>query len=145
MKIWVDADACPSAIKDILFRAAERKKIEMTLVANTYLRIPSSKVIKFLKVPAGFDNADEEILKRVVDGDLVITADIPLAAGVLDKKCLALSPRGEMFMLESIGERLAIRGFMETLRSSGVRTQGPTTLNQADRNKFANKLDFLLA
>ena len=144
MKIWVDADACPIVIKEILYRAAERKKIEMFLVANNYLKTPPSRLIKFLKVPSGFDNADEEIVKRVVGGDLIVTADIPLAAAVLEKNCLALSPRGEVFTSETIGERLAIRDFMSTLRSSGVRTQGPSVLSQADRQKFANKLDVML-
>ncbi len=144
MKIWVDADACPLVVKEILYRAAERRKIEIFLVANSYLRTPPSRLIKFLKVPSGFDNADEEIVKRVVAGDLVVTADIPLAAAVLEKKCLALSPRGEVFSSETIGERLAIRDLMSTLRSSGVKTGGPSVLSQTDRQKFANKLDVML-
>ena len=144
MKIWVDADACPLVVKEILYRAAERKKTEMFLVANSYLKTPPSLLIKFLKVPYGFDNADEEIVKRVVAGDLIVTADIPLAAAVLEKQCLALSPRGEVFTSESIGERLAIRDFMSTLRSSGVKTKGPSVLSQTDRQKFANKLDVML-
>jgi len=144
MKIWVDADACPLVVKEILYRAAERKKIEMFLVANSYLKTPPSRLIKFLKVPYGFDNADEEIVKRAVAGDLIVTADIPLAAAVLEKHCLALSPRGEVFTSETIGERLAIRNFMSTLRSSGVKTRGPSVLSQTDRQKFANKLDVML-
>ena len=144
MKIWVDADACPLVVKEILYRAAERKKIEMFLVANSYLKTPPSQLIKFLKVPFGFDNADEEIVKRAVAGDLIVTADIPLAAAVLEKQCLVLSPRGEVFSSETIGERLAIRDFMSTLRSSGVKTGGPSILSQTDRQKFANKLDVML-
>lgn len=144
MKIWVDADACPLVIKDILYRAAERRKIEIFLVANSYLKTPPSRLIKFLKVPSGFDNADEEIVKRAVAGDLIVTADIPLAAAVLEKQCLALSPRGEVFSSETIGERLAIRDLMSTLRSSGVKTGGPSVLSQTDRQKFANKLDVML-
>ena len=144
MKIWVDADACPLVIKEILYRAAERRKIEIFLVANSYLKTPPSRLIKFLKVPSGFDNADEEIVKRAVAGDLIVTADIPLAAAVLDKQCLALSPRGEVFSSETIGERLAIRDLMSTLRSSGVKIGGPSVLSQTDRQKFANKLDVML-
>ncbi len=144
MKIWVDADACPLVVKEILYRAAERKKIEMFLVANSYLKTPPSQLIKFLKVPSGFDNADEEIVKRAVAGDLIVTADVPLAAAVLEKQCLVLSPRGEVFSSETIGERLAIRDFMSTLRSSGVKTGGPSVLSQTDRQKFANKLDVML-
>ena len=144
MKIWVDADACPLVIKEILYRAAERRTIEIFLVANSYLKTPPSRLIKFLKVPSGFDNADEEIVKRAVAGDLIVTADIPLAAAVLEKQCLALSPRGEVFSSETIGERLAIRDLMSTLRSSGVKTGGPSVLSQTDRQKFANKLDVML-
>ena len=144
MKIWVDADACPLVIKEILYRAAERRKIEIFLVANSYFKTPPSRLIKFLKVPSGFDNADEEIVKRAAAGDLIVTADIPLAAAVLEKQCLALSPRGEVFSSETIGERLAIRDFMSTLRSSGVKTGGPSVLSQTDRQKFANKLDVML-
>ena len=144
MKIWVDADACPLVIKEILYRAATRRKIEIFLVANSYLKTPPSRLIKFLKVPSGFDNADEEIVKRAVAGDLIVTADIPLAAAVLEKQCLALSPRGEVFSSETIGERLAIRDLMSTLRSSGVKTGGPSVLSQTDRQKFANKLDVML-
>ena len=144
MKIWVDADACPLVVKEILYRAAERKKIEMFLVANSYLKTPPSRLIKFLKVPSGFDNADEEIVKRAVAGDLIVTADVPLAAAVLEKQCLVLSPRGEVFSSETIGERLSIRDFMSTLRSSGVKIGGPSVLSQTDRQKFANKLDVML-
>jgi len=144
MKIWVDADACPLVIKEILYRAAERRKIEIFLVANSYFKTPPSRRIKFLKVPSGFDNADKEIVKRAAAGDLIVTADIPLAAAVLEKQCLALSPRGEVFSSETIGERLAIRDLMSTLRSSGVKTGGPSVLSQTDRQKFANKLDVML-
>lgn len=145
MKIWVDADACPVVIKEILFRAAERKKIQITLVANHQMRIPPSKYIHFLQVPRGFDVADDEIVKRLEKGDLVITGDIPLASEVIDKKGLALNPRGEMYTTENIKQRLNMRDFMETMRSSGVEVGGgPPPLNQKDRQNFANHLDRLL-
>jgi uncharacterized protein YaiI (UPF0178 family) len=144
MKIWVDADACPVVIKEILFRAAERKQIPLTLVANHQMRIPPSKVISFIQVPAGFDVADNDIVKRVEKGDLVITGDIPLAAEVVDEGALALNPRGEMYTPENIKERLRMRDFMEEVRSSGVDTGGPPPLNQKDRQNFANHLDRLL-
>ena len=144
MKIWVDADACPGVIKDILFRAAERRHITMTLVANQSLTIPSSPYIHMLQVPAGFDVADNEIVKRLDAGDLVITADIPLAAEVIEKGGNALNPRGELYTNDNIRVRLNMRDFMDTLRSSGVNTGGPPPLGQSERQAFANNLDKLL-
>lgn len=145
MHIWVDADACPKVIKEILFRAAERKQINLTLVANHPLRTPPSRYIKSLQVPAGFDVADNKIVQSLQPGDLVITADIPLAAEVIEKEGHALNPRGTFYSKENIQERLAKRNFMEELRSTGVQTGGPPTLNQADRQAFANQLDRFLA
>ena len=145
MSIWVDADACPVIIKEILFRAATRTKTLVTLVANQPLRVPSSPHIKTLQVAAGFDVADNEIVKRVVAGDLVITSDIPLAAEVVDKGAQALSHRGESYTKETIRQRLNMRDFMETLRNSGVQTGGPGAMNHADRQTFANKLDQWIA
>ena len=144
MRIWVDADACPNAIKDILFRAAERAKVILTLVANQPIRTPPSQYIKALQVPAGFDVADDKIVERVEAGDLVITADIPLAAGVIDKGGHALDPRGEFYTKDNIKERLAMRKLMDELRSSGIDTGGPSTFSNADRQAFANKLDRFL-
>jgi uncharacterized protein YaiI (UPF0178 family) len=144
MNIWVDADACPVVIKTILFKAAERTKLPLTLVANQAISHPPSRYITMLQVSAGFDVADDEIVKRVVKGDLVITADIPLAAEVMEKGAYALNPRGELYTQETIKTRLNMRDFMETMRSSGVQTGGPPPLNQADRQKFANNLDRLL-
>jgi len=144
MEIWVDADACPVVIKEILFRVAERKQMRVTLVANHQMRIPPSKFIRFMQVPAGFDVADNEIVKRVEKGDLVITGDIPLASEVITEGALALNPRGEMYTPENIKERLRMRDFMETMRSSGIDTGGPPPLNQKDRQIFANHLDRLL-
>lgn len=145
MTIWVDADACPGVIKEILFRAAERKQMQLILVANQRLRVPPSKFIQSLQVAAGFDVADNEIAKRCEPGDLVITADIPLAADVIKKGAVALSPRGELFTSQNIGERLNIRDFMDTMRSSGEHTGGPPPLHQRDRMAFANALDAFLA
>jgi len=144
MNIWVDADSCPVVIKDILFRAAERTGIQTTLVANSPIRIPKSPYISMLQVGAGFDVADDEIVKRLEVGDLVITSDIPLAADVLEKDAYALSVRGEMFSSGTIKAKLNVRDFMETMRSSGLQTGGSAALNQADRQNFANKLDQLL-
>jgi len=144
MKIWVDADACPVVIKDILFKAAERTKILLTLVANQYIRTPASPYIKSLQVTSGFDVADDEIVKRCAAGDLVITSDIPLADEVITKGGFALSPRGEQFTSENIKSRLNIRDFMDTMRSSGINSGGPAPLNQNDRQNFANHLDRLL-
>jgi uncharacterized protein YaiI (UPF0178 family) len=146
MTIWVDADACPVVIKEILFRAADRTGVALMLVANQPLRVPPSKHIKTLQVSAGFDVADDEIVKRLVAGDLVITADIPLAAEAIEKGALALSPRGELHTTENIGPRLNMRDFMDTMRSSGVEVGGgPPPLNQTDRQNFANHLDRWLA
>jgi uncharacterized protein YaiI (UPF0178 family) len=144
MKIWVDADACPGVIKDILFRAAERTGVQLTLVANHSIPIPKSRHIKFLQVTSGFDVADNEIVKRLDAGDLVITADIPLAADVIDKGGYALNPRGELYTANNIRARLNMRDFMDTLRASGVDTGGPPALSQGDRKSFANHLDKLL-
>lgn len=145
MKIWVDADACPVVIKEILFRAADRTETSLTLVANHALRTPPSKFIRSVQVPAGFDVADHEIARRAEAGDLVITADIPLAAEVVANGVRALNPRGEMYTAENIRARLNMRDFMDTLRSSGIETGGPPALNQADRKTFADNLDRLLA
>ena len=131
-------------IKEILFKAAERTKIPLTLVANHAMHVPSSQVVSFLQVPAGFDVADNEIVKRLSAGDLVITSDIPLAAEVIDNKGQALSPRGEMHTTDNIKARLSMRNFMDTLRSSGVDTGGSPALSQRDRQRFANHLDRLL-
>lgn len=144
MKIWVDADACPVVIKEILFKAAERTATELTLVANQALQRPSSRHINTLQVPQGFDVADDEIVKRLSAGDLVITSDIPLAAEVIKKGGHALSPRGEMHTTENIGARLNMRDFLDTMRASGVDTGGPAALSQRDRQAFANNLDRFL-
>ncbi len=145
MQIWVDADACPVVIKEILYRAAQRQSVQITLVANQPLYIPRSCFIQTLQVSAGFDVADNEIVKRLVAGDLVITADIPLAAQVLEKGGFALNPRGEMYSVDNIRARLNVRDFMESLRSSGIKTGGPSMLSQGDRNAFASQLDKFLA
>lgn len=144
MKIWVDADACPAVIKEILFRAATRTKSSLTLVANHALKIPPSYHIHFLQVTSGFDVADNEIVQRVNAGDLVITADIPLASEVIAKGAQALNPRGELYTSDNIKAKLTMRDFMETLRSSGIQTSGPSALSQADRHAFAKELDRLL-
>jgi uncharacterized protein YaiI (UPF0178 family) len=143
--IWVDADACPGVIKDILFRAAEREKISVTLVANQWLRTPPSRYIHAVQVPGGFDVADGEIVRRVAAGDMVVTQDIPLAALVLEKGALALNPRGELYTRETISQRLSMRNFMEELRGTGVDTGGPAAFGQRDRQSFANALDRWLA
>jgi hypothetical protein len=145
MQIWVDADACPAVIKEILFRAAERAKVSMLLVANHALKVPRSPYIRFMQVSSGFDVADDEIARRVMPGDLVITSDIPLAAEVIEKGGHALSPRGERYTPDTIRARLTMRDFMETMRASGVQTGGPPALNQTDRKAFADQLDRLLA
>ncbi|THF61210.1 YaiI/YqxD family protein [Pseudothauera rhizosphaerae] len=144
MHIWVDADACPAVIKDILFRAAERTGRPLTLVANQYIRVPASPLIRMIQVPGGFDEADKYILAHVQAGHLVITADIPLAAEVVANDARALSPRGELYGKENIREVLAMRNFMDTLRSTGVETGGPAAFTAADRQAFANRLDRLL-
>ncbi|MEQ4529982.1 MAG: YaiI/YqxD family protein [Mixta sp.] len=141
MPIWVDADACPKVIKEVLYRAAERSQTELILVANQPLSVPPSRFIRTLRVAAGFDVADNEIVQRVSADDLVITADIPLAAEVLAKGAAALNPRGERYSEATIRERLTMRDFMDTLRASGVQTGGPATLNQRDRQQFAAELD----
>ena len=145
MQIWIDADACPNVIKEILFRAAERLQIPLTLVANKSLRTPPSPYIKSIRVGAGFDVADNMIVQEMESGDLVITADIPLASEVIDKNGHALNPRGEFYFKENIEERLTMRNFMDELRSTGVNTGGPATLNQKDRQAFANQLDRFLS
>ena len=143
-RIWVDADACPAVIKDILYRAAERRKIPTTLVANAFLRTPPSPYIRSLQVPRGIDVADSRIVKELAPGDLVITADIPLASDVIAKGGHALNPRGEFYSPDNIRERLAMRDLMETLRSSGTVSGGPPPLGQAERMAFANQLDRFL-
>ncbi|MBD3669334.1 MAG: YaiI/YqxD family protein [Gammaproteobacteria bacterium] len=139
--IWVDADACPRVIKDILFRAANRKQIQLTLVANQYIQAPKSPFIRSMRVEKGFDVADNRIIELAAVGDLVVTADIPLAAGVIDKGAIALNPRGELYTRDNIAQRLSMRNFMEELRSSGEQIGGPDAINQADRQRFANELD----
>lgn len=141
MGIWVDADACPVVIKEIIFRAANRTSTETTLIANSLIKVPPSKYISAIQVPKGFDVADNEIVRRVEKGDLVVTADIPLAAEVMEKGAEALNPRGERYTTETIRQRLNMRDFMDTMRASGVQTGGPPPLNQADRQQFANELD----
>lgn len=144
MKIWVDADACPVVIKDILFKAVERTQTELTLVANQPLRVPASRYIKAIQVQSGFDVADNEIVKLTEAGDLVITSDIPLADEVLAKGGQALSPRGELYTTSNIKSRLNMRDFMDTMRASGEHTGGPAPLSQSDRQQFANHLDRIL-
>lgn len=144
MQIWIDADACPAVVKDILFRAAERARLPLILVANQTLRTPPSPLIRMVQVPGGFDEADKYIAERVQAGDLVITADIPLAAEVVAKGAHALSPRGERYGKENIRELLDMRNFMDTLRGTGVDTGGPPAFSQADRQAFANQLDRFL-
>ena len=144
MQIWVDADACPNVIKDILFRAASRARVSLTLVANQLLRTPLSPYIKAIQVPSGFDVADSKIVQQLQSGDLVITADIPLAALVIEKGGHALNPRGEFYTTENIQERLSMRNFMDDLRNTGVNTGGPAVLSLSDRQAFANQLDRFL-
>lgn len=144
MKIWVDADACPGVIKEILFRAAERTRTHVTLVANQTVRIPPSRYIHRLRVSSGFDVADNEIVTRLDVGDLVVTSDIPLAAEVIEKGGHALDPRGELYSSENVRARLNMRDFMDTLRASGIDTGGPPALSQSDRKSFADNLDRLL-
>lgn len=144
MKIWVDADACPVVIKEILFRAAERTQVQVTLVANQPISIAKSRFINFIQVTQGFDVADNEIVRRLDAGDLVITSDIPLAADAIEKGATALSPRGELYTANNIKARLNMRDFMESLRSSGVDTGGPPALSQGDRKTFADHLDKIL-
>lgn len=145
MQILVDADACPVAIREILFRAAERAGVSMTLVANQHIRTPPSALIRSIQVPHGFDVADHRIVELAESGDLVMTQDIPLAAEVIAKGATALGPRGELYTKENIGQRLSVRNFLDELRGSGTQTGGPATLDQRDRQEFANQLDRFLA
>lgn len=144
MKILVDADACPNPVKEILFRAADKRAVETLLVANQHVNVPPSPHIRAIQVPKGFDVADNEIVLRAEPGDLIITADIPLASAVIDKGAFALNPRGEFYTTENIRQRLNMRDFMETLRSSGIQSGGPPPLTQQDRQAFANALDRFL-
>lgn len=144
-QIWVDADACPNVIKEILFRAAQRVEVPVTLVANQPVTVPRSRFVRAVQVASGFDVADNYIVQQAQPGDLVITADIPLAAEVVAKGCLALNPRGELYTEDTIRQRLNMRDFMDTLRASGVDTGGPSALSQGDRMAFANQLDRFLA
>jgi hypothetical protein len=145
MPIWVDADACPRPVKEILFKAAERTGIELTLVANHAMALPRLPNVRLLQVQGGFDVADQEIARRVAPGDLVITADIPLAADVIARGAQALNPRGELYSADTIRALLTMRDFMDTMRASGVVTGGPPALSQADRQAFAGQLDRWLA
>ena len=144
MQIWVDADACPNPVKEILFRAAERREVALTLVANQFLRTPPSRFIRAVQVASGFDIADNHIVTALSPGDLVITADIPLAAEVIERGAHAINPRGERYTPNNIRQRLAMRDFMETMRSSGVVTDGPSSYSQVDRKAFADALDRFL-
>lgn len=144
-RIWVDADACPVVIKEIIFRAAERTRTETVLVANQWLRTPPSRYIRSMQVAGGPDVADDAIVERVAAGDLVVTQDIPLAARVLEKQAAALNPRGEPYTANSIAERLSVRNFMEELRGAGIQTGGPAALHPRDRQAFASQLDRWLA
>lgn len=144
MQIWIDADACPNTVKDILFRAAERVKVTATLVANQRIRTPPSLYLKAVQVSGGFDVADNYIVQAMRAGDLVITADIPLADTVITRSGHALNPRGEFYTPENIKQRLAMRDFMEQLRGSGIQTGGPAPLSAADLRSFANQLDRFL-
>lgn len=143
--IWVDADACPKEIREILFRAAERRRIPLTLVANRPLRLRKSLYVQALLVPGGLDEADRAIAREVRAGDLVVTADIPLAAAVVGKGAFALDPRGTLHTLETVGERLSVRDWLDALRGAGVPTAGPPALKAADRKAFADALDRFLA
>lgn len=141
MKIWVDADACPVVVKNILFKAADRTRVALAMVANHPMKIPKRNYITFLLVSTGFDEADNRILELVDKGDLVITADIPLAAQVLEKQGHALNPRGHLYSKESIQEQLRMRAFKESLRDSGIDTGGPAAINQKNLSNFANHLN----
>ena len=145
MQIWIDADACPGVIKEILYRACGRKQVELILVANQPLKVPPSPLIRTVQVPAGFDVADNYIVKHMSPGDLVITADIPLAAEVIEGEAHAINPRGDFYTTENIKQRLTMRNFMEELRSTGQVSGGPPPLNHTDRQAFANALDRFLA
>lgn len=144
-QIWVDGDACPAAIKEILFRAAERAQIQVTLVANQWLRTPPSRFIRALQVQGGYDVADSAIVERLQAGDFVVTQDIPLAARVIEKGGIAVNPRGERYTPDTIAERLSMRNFMEELRGAGVQTGGPSSFHARDRQAFASQLDRWLA
>ncbi|HEY5851611.1 MAG TPA: YaiI/YqxD family protein [Lysobacter sp.] len=144
-QIWVDADACPGVIREILFRAAERARVQVTLVANQWLRTPGSRYIRSIQVPAGLDVADNEIVQRLRPADLVVTQDIPLAALVLEKGGIALNPRGDLYTRDNIAQRLSMRNFMDELRGAGVQTGGPPVFHARDRQAFANQLDAWLA
>ena len=141
MQIWVDADACPAVIKEILYRVADRVQMPVTLVANQLLRVPPSRFIRALQVPAGADVADREIVRLLEPGDLVVTGDIPLASDVLQKGGFALNPRGEFYTHDNIAQMLTMRAFLDELRGSGVDTGGPPPFSQSDRQSFANSLD----
>ncbi len=145
MQIWIDADACPKPVKEILFRAADRVKTSLVLVANQPMQVPPSHYIRSMVVPSGMDVADETIVRLLQPGDLVVTADIPLAALVVDKGGHALNPRGELYDRDNIRERLAMRDLMDELRGSGIDTGGPPPFNKQDRTAFANQLDRFLA
>ena len=145
MTIWVDADACPVVVKEIIFRAAIRTETQSILVANNFIKVPNSSYISFLQVPKGFDIADDEISDRVKEGDLVVTADIPLASEVMEKGAVALNPRGERYSKDTIKQKLNLRDFMDTMRSSGEHSGGPPPLNHGNRQTFANELDKYLA
>ncbi|GLR77002.1 MULTISPECIES: YaiI/YqxD family protein [Aliivibrio] len=145
MQIWVDADACPKVVKEVLCRAATRTGIQLTFVANHYIPVPTAFNIKSIQVESGFDVADDEIVRRSEAGDLVISGDIPLAAELIAKKVQVLNPRGELYTEATIKARLNIRDFMETMRASGIQTGGPAALSQTDRREFANQLDRILA
>lgn len=145
MHIWVDADACPGVVKDILFKAARRTKLPLTLLANHSMRIPADQNIKFLHVEGGFDVADNAIVMRASPGDLVITADIPLAAELVGNGVTALNPRGELYTTANIRQRLNMRDFMSTLRDTGVQTGGSAPFNHQDKAAFANALDRWIA
>jgi len=144
MEIWVDADACPSTVREIIAKAAHKRSIVTTFVANHGFSLPNSPFVKLYQVPSGFDEADKEIERRVNAGDLVITADIPLASDVIEKEALVLTPRGERYTENNIKQRLQMRDFMETMRSSGAQTGGPPALNLTDRKHFSDQLDRLL-
>lgn len=144
-QVWVDADACPGPVKDILFRAAERAQVPVTLVANQWLRTPGSRFVRAMQVQGGFDAADDAIAERAGPGDLVVTQDIPLASRVLANGAEAINPRGERFTADNIAERLSVRSFMEDLRGAGVQTGGPDAFHARDRQAFANQLDGWLA
>jgi len=141
MHIWVDADACPAVVKEILYRVAERVQLPVTLVANQLMRVPPSRYVRAVQVPSGADVADQEIVRLLRPGDLVITGDIPLAADVLKKGGYALNPRGDFYTADNIAQMLTMRAFMDELRGSGVDTGGPSAYSQGDRQNFANSLD----